>query len=62
MMKKSVLLNKDFWNNRYIESKTGWDVGVITSPVKKYFDQLNDKTIKILYLSLSLRIIYKSKK
>jgi hypothetical protein len=47
MMKRSVFLNKDFWNNRYIESKTGWDVGVITTPSKEYFDQLNDKTIKI---------------
>ena len=48
MMKRSVFLNKDFWNNIYIESKIGLDVGVITTPVKEYFDQLNDKTIKIL--------------
>ena len=47
-MKDSLLLNKDFWNNKYISSKTGWDVGKITTPLKEYFDQLNDKTIKIL--------------
>lgn len=47
-MKNNLSLTKDFWNNRYIESKIGWDVGVITTPLKEYFDQLNDKTIKIL--------------
>ena len=39
------LLNKDFWYYRYVTSKTGWDVGKITTPLKEYFDQLNDKNI-----------------
>jgi len=43
-----LLLNKDFWNNKYISSKTGWDVGEITTPLKEYFDQLNNKKIEIL--------------
>ena len=41
-------LNKDFWNNKYINSKTGWDVGEITKPLKEYFDQLENKKVKIL--------------
>ena len=43
-----LLLNKDFWNDKYIASKTGWDVGEITTPLREYFDQLNNKKVKIL--------------
>jgi len=43
-----LLLNKEFWNDKYISSKTGWDVGEITTPLKEYFDQLNNKKVKIL--------------
>ena len=43
-----LLLNKDFWNDKYVASKTGWDVGEITTPLKEYFDQLNNKKVKIL--------------
>lgn len=41
-------LNKDFWKNRYDTNQTGWDVGVITAPLKEYIDQLNNKNLKIL--------------
>ena len=44
----SLELNKDFWNDRYINSETGWDTGDITTPLKEYFDQLKDKTLRIL--------------
>ena len=43
-----MLLNKNFWNDKYVNSKTGWDVGEITTPLKEYFDQLNNKKVKIL--------------
>lgn len=42
------MLNKDYWQNRYQEEKTGWDAGSITTPIKAYFDAINDKSIKIL--------------
>ena len=42
------LLNKNFWNDKYVKSKTGWDVGEITTPLKEYFEQLNNKKNKIL--------------
>ena len=41
-------LNSEYWQNRYLESKTGWDIGYITTPIKEYFDQLENKSIKIL--------------
>lgn len=36
------------WNKRYRSGKTGWDIGFISTPLKAYFDQLTDKTQKIL--------------
>jgi SAM-dependent methyltransferase len=41
-------LDKTFWNNRYLENDIGWDIGVISEPIKGYFDQLEDKSIKII--------------
>ena len=41
-------INQDFWENRYSENDTGWDIGSISTPLKAYIDQLNDKFIKIL--------------
>jgi thiopurine S-methyltransferase len=40
--------NKDYWNNLYDNRKTGWDIGYISTPIKEYFDQLNNKHLRIL--------------
>src|SRR5579872_327950 len=42
------MLTKDWWNKRYLDKDTGWDIGYISTPLKEYIDQLNDKSIKIL--------------
>lgn len=41
-------LDQSYWEERYINNKTGWDAGAITTPLKTYFDQLTNKEIKIL--------------
>ncbi len=41
-------LDKDFWEYRYKNNLTGWDMGVVSPPIKAYVDQLKDKDIKIL--------------
>ena len=41
-------LTKEYWENRYLQNETGWDVGEITTPLKEYFNQLTNKNIKIL--------------
>ena len=41
-------LDKAFWQDRYIQNQTGWDIGYPSTPLKEYIDQLEDKTIKIL--------------
>lgn len=41
-------LDKDYWNNRYLNDQTGWDVGEATAPIMEYVNQLKDKNISIL--------------
>jgi hypothetical protein len=36
------------WEERYQEGNTGWDIGYPSTPIKEYFDQLTDKSIRIL--------------
>ncbi len=45
-MKKE--LDKEYWDSRYAEENTGWDIGYVSTPIKKYIDQLDDKSIAIL--------------
>ena len=41
-------LDAQYWNNRYLENTTGWDLGEVSPPLKAYIDQLTDKSIRIL--------------
>jgi len=41
-------LTQDLWDKRYQNKDIGWDVGEITTPLKEYFDQLEDKSLSIL--------------
>ncbi len=43
-----MTLNKNYWEDRYKSNETGWDVGSITTPLKEYIDQIQDKNLKIL--------------
>lgn len=36
------------WEERYQEKNTGWDIGYVSTPLKEYFDQLENKEIRIL--------------
>ncbi len=41
-------LNKEYWDKRYSEGNTGWDIGSVSTPLKEYIDQLKDKNTAIL--------------
>ena len=43
-----INLNADYWEQRYRDHHTGWDLGKVSNPIKSYIDQLNDLNIKIL--------------
>ena len=40
--------DKSFWDLKYKENKTGWDIGEISTPIKAYIDQLTNKELRIL--------------
>lgn len=43
-----VELNEDFWTSRYLNHQTGWDIGNVSTPLKEYIDQLENKDLDIL--------------
>jgi len=45
---KDTAAEKNYWSTRYAEARTGWDIGAPSAPLRAYFDQLADKTVKIL--------------
>lgn len=41
-------LSQEYWSSRYQNENTGWDIGSVSTPIKEYIDQLEDKSIRIL--------------
>ena len=41
-------LDKNYWNERYLQQETGWDLKQASPPLVAYINQLNDKSISIL--------------
>lgn len=40
--------NASYWTQRYENGHIQWDTGSVTTPLKDFFDQLEDKDLKIL--------------
>jgi hypothetical protein len=41
-------LDQDYWDAQYKANATGWDLGLVSPPIKAYIDTLKDKNIAIL--------------
>lgn len=41
-------MDQAYWQQRYIDGTTGWDVGIISNPLKAYIDHLTNKDVRIL--------------
>lgn len=41
-------LDSQYWDNRYLHQETGWDMGMVSPPLKAYIDQIPDRDIRIL--------------
>ena len=41
-------LDQDYWDTQYKAKTTGWDLGLVSPPLKAYIDTLQDKNISIL--------------
>ncbi len=39
---------KDFWQRKWEDNKTGWDIGYAAPPIAEYIDSLTDKNLQIL--------------
>ncbi len=37
-----------YWDERYRDSRTGWDIGKVSTPLKEFIDQLPSKDLDIL--------------
>ena len=37
-----------YWSGKYRQGLMGWDTGRVTTPLKEYFDQLENKDLRIL--------------
>ena len=44
----TMQFDEEYWSIRYKQQRMGWDVGKVTTPIKEYIDQLEDKTLRIL--------------
>ena len=42
------MMKINYWEERYINNDTTWDTGRITTPIKTYIDQIENKNLKIL--------------
>lgn len=40
--------DKNYWENRYQNDSSPWDIGTITTPLKEYIDQITDKSLRVL--------------
>ena len=47
-MTKVNKFNKKYWEQKYTNNQTGWDIGHISTPIKNYIDQLQNKELRIL--------------
>ena len=47
-MTKMNRFDKKYWEQKYVNNKTGWDIGHISTPIKNYIDQLQNKELRIL--------------
>ncbi len=46
---RGEMYTKEYWDSYYEGSRrVGWDVGYVSTPLKEYFDQITDKSLKIL--------------
>ena len=41
-------LDETYWDNRYKQDDIRWDLGEVSPPIKAYFDQIKNKSLRIL--------------
>jgi SAM-dependent methyltransferase len=47
-MNRSDITKKEYWDGRYKNNETGWDIKQVSPPLKDYIDTLTDNKLEIL--------------
>ena len=47
-MSDILITDENYWNDKYLTDKIGWDIGYVSTPIKDYLDQVSTKNIQIL--------------
>ncbi len=47
-MEEQKYLGADYWEGRYRQEDTPWDIGYISPPLQRFVDELTDKDLRIL--------------
>jgi methyl halide transferase len=42
------MFDKNYWNQKYLQGSAGWDIGYASTPLVEYFNQLENKDLRIL--------------
>ena len=42
------MTDKSYWDTRWKNGQTGWDLKTISPPIKQFIDSLTDKNLRIL--------------
>jgi len=45
---QKLTYKSEYWDNRWINGETGWDIGYASPPLIEYCDQIEDKSARIL--------------
>lgn len=43
-----MTLDPEFWNKRYLDKNTPWDIGGVSPPLQSFLDQIKDTSARIL--------------
>ena len=60
-MEKSEL-TPSFWEHKYINGYTGWDIGYASPPITGYVDKIEDKSVSILIPGAGNELFFELKK
>ena len=47
-MHENTPIEARYWNDRYLNNETGWDMSQVSPPLKSYIDSLTNNELKIL--------------
>lgn len=48
MLHSEASFDQSYWNSRYLNQTTGWDLGEVSPPIKAYLDQTQEKSLRVL--------------